>query len=42
MVPESIVKPEAAPLEELLSLSTTLADGIPDTLNQGFRIEWLG
>ena len=42
MVPESIVKPEAAPLEELLSLSTALADGIPDTLNQGFRIEWLG
>ena len=41
MVPESIVKPEAAPLEELLS-STALADGILDTLNQGFRIEWLG
>jgi hypothetical protein len=41
MVPESIVKPEAAPLEELLSFSTALADGILDTLNQGFRIEWL-
>ena len=36
MVSELIVKPDAAPLEELLSLSTALADGIPDTLNQGF------
>ena len=35
-------KAASGPVEELLTLSTALADGIPDTLNQGTRSEWLG
>ena len=42
MVSESIVKPEAAPLEELLSFSTAPSDGVLDELMQNYPIAGLG
>jgi hypothetical protein len=42
MVSESIAKPEAAPLEELLSFSTAPSDGVLDELMQNVPIAGLG
>jgi len=42
MVSKSIVKPEAAALEELLSFSTAPSDGVLDELMENVPIAGLG